>query len=208
MKANIFLPIFEGFYNTIHDLDESNILNEFIQDVENEELHVEHIIVDKDNTGDRDYMQKIYDKHFTIDYVTYYQDYSKEYTKQFWELCWKDFENIWISSIEFDRLQCPQFYNHWNDEIIVNIKYDTKKLLKFLHENEQKFSKYIWVKNESRDWFHAFWTTDFKKYVTKNNFETFEITQIMDFFLTEIDKEDLYYKVNENLSINDFINNK
>lgn len=182
MKEIIYLPIFSGFYNTIHDFDDSYLIDNFRED--NEEL--------------------------CKDYKQYYLDYSKEYVNQFNETYWEEFKKIGINSIEYKSLYSPKEYNYWSDEINVEVDYDFDKIVEFLKTNKEEFTKYIEVHNKSYDWFIPYGTDEFDKYI-EDDFEAFELTQIMDFYIIEVLKQEtddfieLHYGTVGNISESDYL---
>ena len=196
-KKIIYLPVFAGFYNTIHEFDNEYVISDFIEEIES---YTNVSNIDKETVKKGNYCDSsdIFDKYYGIDYKEYMLDYSKEYVDNFNELLKEPLEKIGISNIEFKSIFSPTYYNYWNDEINININYDFDMIKNYLENNAVNFSNYIKDKNASYDGFIAFGDTDYNEYIKGNTFEAFELTQIIEFYL-----------VNEKVEINnlDFIEN-
>lgn len=197
-NMNIYLPLFSWFYNTPHDFNDSNIIDDMKQSIDDEEggyyetLSEEDIKKVKELSWDSySDLFDIFDKYYEIDYKQYRKDYWSEYVSNFNNELGEDLKNIWIYNIKFNHISSPQYYNYWNDEIDVSVEYDFDKLISFLNTNTEKFSKYIESHNTSYDWFIPFWTNNVEEYISKTEFEPFEITQIIHFYISEIKDEDI-----------------
>ena len=215
---NIYLPLFTGFYNTIHDNDYENLIYDFEQCINDwegrysEKLSPEDIWTIKNNTtSDNMLLCDIFEKYYTFDSKEYRKDYGTEYVYTFNEHFKDDLEAIGISDIKFNKIVSPTYYNYGNDEIDLTAKYDFEKVMKFLNDNTELFTKYIKEHNSSYDGFIPYGTNDIKEYLEKKDFEAFEITQIIDFYVRSIANysEDeivnLHYETSENVYNHEYV---
>jgi len=90
MKKEIYLPIFTGFYNTIHDFDEDYLLEDFREENKN---------LCKGKTMSE--IQALYDEKYNIDYKEYREDYSKEYVEAFKEKYLEKLKSIGFSDFKY-----------------------------------------------------------------------------------------------------------
>lgn len=196
----IYLPFFQWFYNTGHDLDDEYIISDFIQHIQEwndtywsgsyeAKISKEDLITLRKNNVDYMDAFDIFDKHYDIDYKKYRKDYSEEYVKTFNSEYWEELSNIWITDLKFESLYSPQYYNYGNDEINATVSYDIEKIEKMIMDNKESFSEYILSENTSRDWFTAFGETELTKYLVELRSEPlkdiFLLTQVIDFYLQE-----------------------
>ena len=193
--TKIYLPLFGGFYESIHWIDYENIIDDFIESVENDYGHYK--ISDKDAEmikKDEWEAWDIFEKYYEIDYDKYRDDYSKEYSEVFKASFDYLLDELGVKEFSFIGLYSPSFYNYGSDEIEMSINYDFDTMLSYIKKHKDLFEKYIKEKNTSYDWFMAYGTNDINQYLWKESFEAFEITQIIDFAVTWIDDPD-----NENI---------
>jgi len=216
-KAEIYLPFFSWFYGSIH--------NTQYNDLENNEY--ENIIEDITNTNntifsdedfkkvidskwkDFEFFYEIWYKYYEVDYKDFKKDYSKEYVSVFYNKYKNIFEKIWISEMTFISLYSPKYYNYWNDEITVKIKYNFNKIKKYLEETKKEFSKYIKEKNAIRSWFYPseYMKEDFDEYMDGdwNWFVENQLTQIIEFTIineTEKTKNDIDVNIYNDIDVN------
>ena len=107
----IYLPIFEWFYNTLNSFDDEYFIENFKDDLKNNEI--DNISFNIKEINDYWYITDLFDSYYKTNYEKYNIDYSKEYVNSFNELYKKDLELIWFYNITFDKLESPQYYNYW-----------------------------------------------------------------------------------------------
>lgn len=209
MEINkIFLPFFRGFYNTIHDIDTDIIYENFLEDLRNwEGLYPEISEEEKIKAlewTDKYYYIEFFDKYFDVDYNEYRKDYSIEYYEVFKKEFSKVLEEEGIFLGDYVGINSPREYNFATDSIEVEVKYDFNLLKSKLFYNREEFSKFIKEQNTSYDGFIAYWENDFDNYINKAennfwNFEPFEITQIIEFFVKK------YWDTVDEVDVDNFI---
>ena len=178
-NKEIYLPLFWGFYNSIHELDEDYLTEDFEE--ENEKLC---------EGKTRSEIQDLFDAKYDINYTEYKIDYCKEYLWVFENQYLKGLKEIWFWKFEYKSVYSPREYNFWSDEINVEVEYDFDKIVKYLKKQRVAFTSYIERKNSGYDGFTPFWTTYFDKYISKDDFEPFELTQIMNFYIKVVLDDD------------------
>jgi len=222
MKKTIYLPLFSWFYESIHSFDYDYIIEMFSSDITCKEwFYLNLSDEDKKLAKDLDYsdLSDLFDKYYDIDYEKYNNDYCIEYLEAFKKKFSKDLLNeIWIELLEYKWLESPAYYNYDTDHINVEVNYDIKKIKQYLLNNKEAFSTYILKANTSYDGFSAYGTNVFEEYIWKDDFEAFELTQIIAFYIQEntktIDEDielELYYNTSDNICFPDYItliNNK
>jgi len=221
-KKIIYLPLFSWFYYSIHSFDYDYIIEMFSSDIICKEwFYLNLSDEDKKLAKDLDYsdLSDLFDKYYDIDYEKYNNDYCIEYLEAFKKKFSKDLLNeIWIELLEYKWLESPAYYNYDTDHINVEVNYDIKKIKQYLLNNKEAFSTYILKANTSYDGFSAYGTNVFEEYIWKDDFEAFELTQIIAFYIQEntktIDEDielELYYNTSDNICFPDYItliNNK
>jgi hypothetical protein len=120
--------LFEGFYETIHDI----ALEQFyevdpssLEWIINKEEYAEQI------QGMTDYEKKVFlqkTKEDAFDKITsemwqfareiYWELYFVEFMKKYWKML----AEKWIS-VEYERLFSPKEYNYWNDKIYIQVSW-------------------------------------------------------------------------------------
>ena len=176
---NTFLPIFDGFYNSIFDAD-------------GEDDEIQHINEEREKIG--------------LEPITYDDcewDY-KEYNLRVSEKCVEvieeelnDLLNIDMN-ITFESLQSPKYYNYSTDSINIEIEMESLDvILEYLEENKENFTKYIKDRYTSYDGFTSFKSNDSDLWVEDiSNVEdlSHKLGAVLDFILEneEYNTIDLY----------------
>lgn len=137
-KTETYLPVFTGFYETIFEPDADSEIYEINQI--RQEKGFEEI-----DFNDCNFNYKEYKENVCIDCT---------------EFLGKEFKRLnVIESIEFQKLYSPSFYNFENDTVHVLIEFseqNIKNIDKILHDNYERFKKYIKNKYTSYDGFMSF----------------------------------------------------
>ena len=146
MEIKSYLPIFNGFYNTIFDASDEMI-------EENIEYHNE------ENDTDLNY------DDFKWDFKEYHNRIAKACISPIWNELNHLFSNIKSPeiNIEFEQLVSPKFYNYSTDSIDVTYKLDWftfAKIVGYLNENRSDFEQYLIDRYTSRSGFSSFYSND------------------------------------------------
>lgn len=190
-KIETFLPCFEGFYNTIYEFDEENILYSINQDRQNKGLN-----------------QISFDS-LKINYSQYELDIVKN-------LCYVITNELkeYVYSIDFQDLIKPKEYNFKNDSVNVVIEPNIKAIQSFIYENKENFSQYLKERYTSYSGFISHYDNDFKSWEKDtDNFQDFSIDchrlgAILEFIALKLDiNENIVYSVKENVSEYEYIEN-
>lgn len=140
MKVKTYLPLFRGFYGSHWD--------------------------DPCFDGEEEYFtlpEGMYFEEF-VDWNAYHEHIAKELCNEVQYLL-SDF----VSSIEFEKISSPRYYNFENDAIHCKITFNKTKVKQYLNENFEAFSKYIKERYTSRDGFISFHSNDPKDWMNKWN---------------------------------------
>ena len=185
MKTQTFLPVFNGFYNTLFE----NILDnatEFAVDNYNEQNGTE---------------LSYYDFNFNFDSIM--QEICKDAVLKIEE----KLNEIGINcSILYENLISPREYNFINDSINIEINFKKfSQVIEILEQNYDSFSQYIKENYTSCSGFissHSSYASDWMEDLredTEN--ETHKVGAVLDFILQEIEgykDADLYFDLCEN----------
>lgn len=185
MKVQTFLPVFNGFYNTLFDDLIDNSTDNAIE-----------YYNEQNNT------------------LLYYDDFDFNYNLIMSEIC-KDavskieekLNEIGINcSIIYENLISPKYYNFSNDSINIEINFKKfSQVIEILEQNFDSFYQYIKEHYTSRDGFissHSNYASDWIEDL-KNDAEneTHKVGAVLDFILQEVEDykdEDLYFDLCEN----------
>ena len=105
MNINTYLPLFNGFYNTIWDDYTDNLLNSEIQHFKDEY----NLVLSYDD--------------LEINWKEYYLELSKMIASEIEDVLR---EYKLVESATFDNLYSPKYYNYRNDSINVDVKINQK----------------------------------------------------------------------------------
>ena len=185
MKVQTFLPVFNGFYNTLFE----DILDNAVDDAI--EYHNEQKNTDL-----------VYDD-FNFNFDLIMSEICKDAVSKIEE----KLNEIGINcTIIYENLVSPKYYNFSNDSI--NIKINFKKfnqVIEILEQNFDSFTQYIKDNYTSRDGFissHSSYASDWIEDL-KNDAENeaHKVGAVLDFILQEVEEykdENLYFDLCEN----------
>ena len=185
MKVQTFLPVFNGFYNTLFE----NILDNA----------TEFAI---DNYNEQNSTLLNYDD-FDFNFVSIQNEICKDAVAKIEN---KLNEMGIFCSINFENLVSPREYNFINDSINIEINFKKfSQVIEILEQNYDSFSKYIKDNYTSRDGFissYSNYSSDWMEDLREDaENETHKVGAVLDFILQEIEEykdEDLYYELCEN----------
>ena len=185
MKIQTFLPVFNGFYNTLFE----NIIDnatEFAIDNYNEQNNT---LLNYDD--------------FNFDFTTIQNEICRDAVSKIEE----KLNEIGINcSIIYENLVSPREYNFSNDSINIEINFKKfSQVIEILEQNYDSFSKFIKDNYTSRDGFissysnySSDWMEDLKN---DSENETHKVGAVLNFILQEIEEykaDDLYHELCEN----------
>ena len=185
MKVHTFLPVFNGFYNTLFE----NILDN----------ETEFAI---DNHNETNGTELNYD-NFDFDFASIQNEICRDAILKVEE----KLNEIGINcTINFENLVSPREYNFYNDSINIEINFKKfSQVIEILEQNYDSFSKYIKDNYTSRDGFissysnySSDWIEDLRE---DSENEAHKVGAVLDFILQEIEEykyEDLYFDLCEN----------
>ena len=130
IKTETYLPIFNGFYESIYEPDESN--------------EIEHINEIRKNKG----MPDIDYDDCDFNYSEYYKTVS-EYLVNEVESALSNF----VDSIKFQELKSPKYYNYYNDSINVIINPKPDAIINYINDYKDEWKKYLMDNYKSYDGF-------------------------------------------------------
>lgn len=191
-KQNVktFLPAFSGFYNTIWEFKDDDVLD-------NINCHR------KENN-----LPAIEWDNMIINYENYENDVGRS-------LC-ENIKNVlceYIENIEFENIYSPKTYNFSNDVINCIITPNIENIQNFIYNHKVEFKAYLKNKYTSCDGFLSYysnqfenWGIDTEKFSKFNSHSLGSILQFI-FNMQNIDPLDVYYDVMENIYEYDYIEN-
>ena len=181
MKYNIELPFFPGFYETI--LDPRYMESNEYDDAEGMRNYIEEFGID------------FSPEDMEIDYPKFKNDVAKMFVKNV-----KEYIPDWITSMEFQEVVSPQFYNFETDRVFVDIIVsDNYKdtLLNFIEKHYDDVKRFIKKYHSSRDGYVSFmsnkiedWINDIK---TSDKIDHRILSEVLKMqFIFEIIKPNIY----------------
>jgi hypothetical protein len=198
-KIKTYCPVFNGFYDTIHESVLDNAIYDFISDSNEEgETHLEY-------------------NDLVIDNKKYQTDYSKEFVEEVGKALK---EKGFIKNIVFEEVASPRFYNFSNDSINVEVelnKTNINNIREYIKKHIDGFEFYIEEQYTSCDGFTSFFSNDADVWIKEyteglTNFENdcMHIGTILDFIcLTEeIMNQSIASELFEKMSGYDYISVK
>ena len=155
MKYNIQLPFFPGFYESL--IDPRYLQDNYFDGYESKKQYIEKYWIDFSPDD------------IEVDYDSYTKDVCKLFVDKF-----KEYNPDWITSMEFQEMTSPAYYNFETDKIFVDIEVvDNYKehLLNFLNKYYNKAKEYINKCHSSRDGYISFMDNDIELWIEdiKNN---------------------------------------
>ena len=185
MKVQTFLPVFNGFYNTLFE----NILDnatEFAIDDYNEQNNTDLVYDD-----------------FNFDFITLQSEICKDAVIKIEE----KLNEIGINcSVKYETLVSPKYYNFSNDSINIEINFKKfSQVIEILEQNYDSFYQYIKDNYTSCSGFISSyssyasdWMEDLKNDAEN---EAHKVGAVLDFILQEVEEyndECLYFELYEN----------
>lgn len=186
-KYQTFLPVFNGFYNTIFDSDLE--LVSYFEQSKIDELEQETII---DNFNNNEYEHDIVKElcNAVSDYIS--------------------FELKLENKITFECVVSPKEYNFTNDSANITIELNYNRFVELLDEYKVELSKMISKRYKCRDGFISYYDNDFDVWMNeiKDNENTDHyIGALLEMLLEikDVDSESLYYSINGIVDIRDYL---
>ena len=185
MKVQTFLPVFNGFYNTLFEIILDNATDNAIE------------YYNEQNNTSLNY------DIFDFDFISIQNEISKDAISKIEE----KLNEIGINcTIKYENLVSPREYNFSNDSINIEINFKKfSQVIEILEQNFDLFTQYIKDNYTSRSGFissysnySSDWMEDLKNDAEN---ETHKVGAVLDFILQEIEEykpENLYYDLCEN----------
>jgi hypothetical protein len=191
MKAKTFLPVFNGFYNTIFEFDYSGVEYQIKEDRQEKGL-----VSDFDDL-------KIDNEKYENDIVTSFCHVLKSELSEY------------IFDIELENIIHPKAYNFANDSANVIIKYDVEKIRDFIYSHKGSFELFLKSRYTSCDGFISHYSNDFETWEKEtNNFNDLSINghflgAILEFIarIEKISEENIAMTVLENIYASEYVLN-
>ena len=185
MRVQTFLPVFNGFYNTLFEDLIYNATDNAI------EWYNEHnnTLLNYDN--------------FDFDFITLQNEICKDAVSKIEE----KLNEIGINcSIKYETLVSPKYYNFHNDSINIEINFKKfSQVIEILEQNYDLFTQYIKEHYTSCSGFissHSSYASDWMEDLREDpENETHKVGAVLNFILQEIEEykpEDLYFDLCEN----------
>jgi len=191
MKVKTFLPVFNGFYNTIFEFDYSGV-----------EYQIKEDRQEKGLLSDFDEL-KIDNEAYEKDIVTSFCHVLKSELSEY------------IFDIELEKIVNPKTYNFSNDSANVTIKYDAEKIRDFIYSHKGSFELFLKSRYTSCDGFISHYSNDFETWETEtNNFNDLTVNPhflgaILEFIarIEKISEENIAMTVLENIYTSEYVLN-
>jgi len=184
--TNIYFPKFPWFYESI--------LSSVVDSAEDYEI--ENFIEDW-QLGKWAWYDEL-TNIIEIDYKATHEQMAKDWYKLAKSKLPNIKEDTGIELLDYAKMVSPNYYNYSTDEIDIIVQYDTGKTIAYLENNIEEFAKYIKEENTSYDGFMAFFPNEYTDYVANGDFEPWELTQIIDFYIDQWEK--WKYSLDENFN--------
>jgi hypothetical protein len=192
MKIKTYLPVFQGFYNSIYQYNDDNELYNINQyRIENNlnEIDYENLNIDYEN----------YEKDIAINLCKVIKNYLSEY----------------VENIIFENIYYPKVYNFKNDSINCIIIPKIENIKKFIYDNKIDYIEYLKNHYTNYDGFISHYSNNFDKWIEyTDNFTNFNnnghyLGSILQFICDLIIDDDIsiYYDVIENIYQSEYIIN-
>ncbi len=164
MKVKTYLPLFSGFYGSHWD--------------------------DPCFDGEEEYFnlpEGMYFEEF-IDWNAYHNHIAKEMCNEVESLL-SDF----VSSIEFEKISSPRYYNFENDAIHCEIDFNEESVMNYLNENKDAFSTYIRERYTSRDGFISLYENNAEEWLHEWQEDSHKVGSVLQFICENEGFEEPYY---------------
>ena len=191
MKVQTFLPVFNGFYNTLFEDILDNATDNAIE------------WYNEDNNNSLNY------DNFDFDFITLQSEICRDAVLKIEE----KLNEIGINcTIKYDTLISPREYNFSNDSINIEINFKKfSQVIEILEQNFYSFTQYIKDNYTSCSGFissYSSYSSDWIKDLRENaENEAHKVGAALDFILQEIEEykdEDLYFDLCENAYFVDY----
>lgn len=187
-----FLPCFPGFYNTIYQFNDENILYCINNDRQNANL------------------SPVSCDSMKIDY----KQYENDVVKALCDIIAQEL-NEFVELIELQSIYNPKEYNFKNDSGNVVIVPKNEKIKDFIYKNKESFERYLKNNYTSYDGFMSHYENGFESWETDTKeFSDFSVNKhylgaILEFIAQklELNNEKLYYSLMDIISEFDYIEN-
>ena len=185
MKVQTFLPVFNGFYNTLFEDILDNATDNAIE------------WYNEDNKNSLNY------DNFDFDFITLQNEICKDAVSKIEE----KLNEIGINcTIIYENLVSPKYCNFSNDSINIEINFKKfSQVIEILEQNFDSFTQYIKDNYTSRDGFisnyssyASGWMEDLREDAEN---EAHKVGAVLDFILQEVEEykdENLYFDLCEN----------
>ena len=185
MKVQTFLPVFNGFYNTLFEYLIDNAVNNQIE------------YYNEQNSTELNY------DDFNFDFITLQNEICKDAVSKIEE----KLNEIGINcKIIYENLISPREYNFSNDSINIEINFKKfSQVIEILEQNYDSFAQYIKDHYTSCSGFissYSSYASDWMEDLREDaENEAHKVGAVLDFILQEVEDykpEDLYFELCEN----------
>jgi len=189
-KIKTFLPVFNGFYESIWQFDDDMVLYNINEDREAKGLpEINYDNLEIDNAE--------YEKDVSISFCAVLETELKDYVK----------------SITYENLYSPKSYNFKTDSINCEIEPDTSAISAFIYKNKDAFIEYLKENYTSYDGFMSSYSNQFSIWESETaNFTELSINghylgSILQFICNILDINTLYEDVKGGIDECDYVLN-
>lgn len=163
---------FSGFYESIHN---SNLDDAVEQMFSNDSGDSNHKLSDS--------------VHFDCNWSQVFKEYAKAYCENF-------ADRFNLSSLKFEDLDSPKYYNFATDRIFAEI--DVSEVVRIVSEIDlEDFLAYAREKFTSRDGFASFYSNDAKTWGPVKDWDHNQVVTLIEFYVSTIDDDFDSYKEND-----------
>ena len=189
-KIKTFLPVFNGFYESIWQFDDDMVLYNINEDRQEKGLSE----IDFDNLEINN------------------AEYEKDVSIAFCEVLEKELSD-YVKSITFENLYSPKQYNFSTDSINCEIEPDADAISAFIYKNKDAFCEYLKENYTGCDGFIPSYSNAFDVWANNTlGFKSFNcnghyLGSILQFICNILDINDLYEAVKSEIYEGDYILN-
>ncbi len=196
LKVKTWLPLFNGFYNTLFEFDNESVKESLDYDL-SIKLKTKIEIKDKENIIDYYFNDSsLIDKN--------YRDYEKNVCVEACEIIENELQLLnCIEKLEFEALVQPKYYNYSNDSINIEITLNDTNLIQIsniIEKNLDDLEKNLKKDYTSCDGFCSSYPNNVKEYLCHNwHKDSHKLAYILEFILekNKYNIESLYYDVKD-----------
>jgi hypothetical protein len=106
-----------------------------------------------------------------------------------------------VSSIEFEKISSPKYYNFENDAIHCEIDFNEESVMNYLNENKDAFSTYIRERYSSRDGFISFYENNAEEWLEGWQEDNHKVGSVLQFICENEGFEEPYHLDDCNISL-------